>query len=341
MWNLIHIEALWAFLLPAALTIYFLLTKRAPKEKSFKFSATDEWLKKESRRMKWIYRLFFALSIIGFTALILAIARPVRLKTWVKKWSEGIDIAIVFDLSESMDADDFAPSRLHVAKSVVQDFVRNRTEDRIGLVVFAGEAVMKSPLTRDFDFLLNQVEELKMRELKQGTAIGSGLANGIARLRKSESKNKVIILLTDGDSNVGSINPITAAHLARQEGIRVYTVGIGRADRVIITIYAYDGQGRKTQPIAKIPSYLNPELLKQVATITGGRSYMARDAGMLNRILQDIDQLEKTKVNFAPLSEREELFLIPALIGTILLGLLFLLQETRFQRLPKRNVSTI
>ncbi len=268
-----------------------------------------------------------------------AIARPIRLKTWVKKWSEGIDIVLVFDMSESMDADDLVPTRLIAAKNVVREFIRNRTEDRIGLVVFAGEAVMKSPLTRDFDFLLNQVDELKLRELKQGTAIGSGLANGIARLRKTESRNKVIILLTDGDSNVGSVNPITAAHLARQEGIKIYTVGIGRADRVVITIYAYDADGKKTHPIAKIPSYLNPQLLQQVAQITGGRSYMARDTGMLNRILQDIDQLEKTKINFSPLSEKEELFLIPALLATVLFGLLFLLQETRYQRIFKRHVA--
>jgi Ca-activated chloride channel family protein len=231
-----------------------------------------------------------------------------------------------------MDADDLIPTRILAAKSVIKDFVNHRPDDRIGLVIFGGEAILKSPLTRDFDFLLSQVEDVKLRELKQGTAIGNGIANGIARLRQSESKNRILILLTDGDSNVGAINPITAAHLARQEGIKIYSIGIGQHDRVLIPIYSYDSNGQKSHLLTQIPSYLNPELLKQISTITGGRSYMARDTGMLNRILRDIDSLEKTKIKLLPMSKREEIFFIPALLTTLFLATLIFVQETRFKR---------
>lgn len=330
MWQLMDMRALWLLLLPLGLAGYFLLKNRKTKG-LIRFSAPD-FTRKHSRRTKWIFRALFGITLLAFLSLIIAMARPVRLKTLVKRFSEGIDIVIVFDVSESMDADDLVPTRFVAAKNVVREFISHRTEDRIGLVMFGGEAVMKSPLTHDHDFLLSQLDELKMRELKQGTAIGSGLANGISRLRKSDSKNKVIVLLTDGDSNVGNVNPITAAHLARQEGIRIYPVGIGRSDRVIIPIYAYDSQGRKMQPIAKVPSYLNPELLRRIARITDGKAYMARDTGMLNQILQDISTLEKTKIVFSPLSEKEELYFWPAALATLLFTLLFLFQETRYQR---------
>jgi Ca-activated chloride channel homolog len=330
MWQIMDMWAFWLFILPAGTAVFFLLKRR--KERGLIRFSSPDLSQRHSRRTKVIFRGLFALTLLAFFAMIFAISRPVRLKTQVKRWSEGIDMVIVFDVSESMDADDLVPTRFIAAKNVVREFISHRTEDRIGLVVFGGEAVMKSPLTHDHDFLLSQVDEIKMRELKQGTAIGSGLANGISRLRKSESKNKVVVLLTDGDSNVGSVNPMTAAHLARQEGIRVYPVGIGRSDRVIIPIYAYDAQGRKTQPIAKVPSYLNPELLRRIARITNGKAYMARDTGMLNQILQDISSLEKTKIVFSPLSEKEELFLWPAMLATLLFALLFLFQETRYQR---------
>ena len=216
-------------------------------------------MRRESRRTKRIFRALFAFTLLSLIVLAFVAARPTWVKSWAKKSSEGIDIVLALDVSESMDADDLPPSRILVAKQVIRDFIRRRTEDRIGLVLFGGEAVTKCPLTRDFDFLLSQVDDVKLRELKQGTAIGNGLASSIARLRHSDAKNRVIILLTDGDSNVGAINPITAANLARQEGIKIYTIGIGKADRVVVPIYAYDIFGKRNQLIAQVPSYLNPE----------------------------------------------------------------------------------
>lgn len=327
------LSAFWALLPLCAVGLFFIFARRSPKNPCLS-RMPGPWkdLVKIMRRTRWAFRLLFLAQLLAIGLLITSMARPVRTKTRVKKSTEGVDIAIVLDVSESMDADDLQPTRILSAKQVIRQFISQRPNDRIGLVVFGGESVMKSPLTRDFDFLLNQVEEVRLRELKQGTAIGLGITNGISRLRKSQSKNKVIILLTDGDSNVGSINPVTAAKLAAQESIRIYTIGIGQQDRVIVPIYAFNSQGIKTHLIAQVPSYLNPQLLEEISQITGGKSYMARDSGMLSRILQEIDKLEKTKVLLTAQTEIEELFFYPALLALLLLTVSYLLMETRFQR---------
>lgn len=333
MWQLMEPKHLLFLILPLGGTLFFLLKQRkADSKRQLPLSDINSILKAHQRKTKMIFRVIFLITLLVFILLAYAFSRPMKVKTWVQKWTQGIDIVFVLDVSESMDANDLVPSRIQAAKNVIKDFVSHRPDDRIGLVIFGGESILKSPLTRDFDFLLSQVEDVRLRELKQGTAIGNGMANGIARLRNSDSKNRILILLTDGDSNVGAINPITAAYLARQEGIKVYSIGIGQSDRVLVPIYAFDASGNKTQLITQIPSYLNPELLKQISAITGGRAYMARDTGMLSRILQDIDGLEKTKIKLLPMSKKEEIFLIPALIATILIGFLLFLQETRFQR---------
>lgn len=296
------------------------------------FSGYPSQINVQTRRLRWLFRGLMALGVTSAVLIAIALARPVRFTTEVKKDSEGIDIVLVFDVSESMDAIDFEPNRMVVAKQVISGFIGRRSQDRIGIVTFGGEAITKAPLTRDHDFLLEQIEEIKMRELKQGTAIGMGLANGISRLRTSEAKTKVIVLITDGDSNVGSINPITAANLAKQQGIRVYTVGIGKEDRVIVPIYAYDAYGKRNQLVAQIPSYLNPALLQEVAQITGGKAFMARDPGALNNILMEIDKLERSALKLSPVHRTEENFLPFALIGFLGLFCFYLLQETRLRR---------
>jgi Ca-activated chloride channel family protein len=333
MMHLDHPYALLLLLLPATAALYFLLKRRdSANRKLLLFSGPQGLLKTESHTIRRIYRLFFALTLIALGLLGYVVAKPYVTKPYIQKTTEGIDILITLDVSESMDADDFEPSRIEVARKVIKDFIRKREGDRIGVVIFSGDAVTKVPLTRDYEFLMTQVEDIRLREMKQGTAIGMGLSNAITRLRKSDSKTKVIILLTDGDSNVGAINPVTAAYLARQEGIKIYTIGIGKANRVVVPIYAYDVTGKRTQLIAQVPSYLNPELLQEIARITGGKAYMARDPGMLGRMLTEIDTLEKTKIKITRREQREERFLIPALAATLLLLLCYFLQETRFRK---------
>jgi len=333
-----HLTAFW-ILVPLVLAALFFVFRRRSRTDSLLSRMPGPWkdLLKEMRRTRWAFRFLFLAQLVALGLLVASVARPVRTKTTVKKSTEGVDIVLVLDVSESMDAEDLDPTRIIAAKQVIRQFINQRPNDRIGLVVFGGESVMKSPLTRDFDFLLTQVDEVKLRELKQGTAIGLGITNGISRLRKSQSKNKILILLTDGDSNVGAVNPMTAAKMAAQEGIRIYTIGIGKQDRVVVPIYGFDSRGRKTHLVAQVPSYLNPKLLEEMSELTGGKSYMARDTGMLSRILQEIDKLEKTKVLLTAHTELEELFLYPALAALLLLTVSYLLLETRFQRRLKGN----
>lgn len=342
MWHLAEPKALFAALIPLAIAGIFLYRKRSPRLRTLlKLASHRDVLGGHARRTRRAFRLLFAGTIVSLLVFAYVAARPMRVRSWARKVTEGIDIVICLDLSESMEATDLVPTRILAAKRVIRDFIAKRSNDRIGFVTFGGEAVTRAPLTRDYEFLLSQVEAVNLRELKQGTAIGNGLANSVGRLRHSESKNKVIILLTDGDSNVGAINPITAAHLARQEGIKIYAIGMGEKDRVVVPIYAYDMFGKKTQLVAQVPSYLNPELLKQLAQLTGGRAYMARDSGALNAILQEIDKLERTKVKLQPMQKREELFFIPALIATLLLAAVYLLEETRFRKAYRKHVAAV
>jgi len=335
MWQLMDPKHLLALLFPLGVALFFIFKKRTIRSgKQILMADRSAILKSHHRKTRRRFQAIFITTLLIFFLLAYSFARPQRIRSWVQKWTAGVDIVFALDVSDSMDANDLNPSRIQAAKAVIKDFVSHRPDDRIGLVIFGGESILKSPLTRDFDFLLSQVEDVRLRELKQGTAIGNGIANGIARLRNSESKNKILILLTDGDSNVGAINPVTAAYLARQEGIKIYSIGIGENDRVLVPIYAYDSAGNKTHLVTQIPSYLNPDLLRQISAITGGRAYMARDTGTLNRILQDIDGLEKTKIKLLPMSKREETFFFPAFCATLLLALLLFLQETRFQ--PRR-----
>lgn len=322
---------LWVALVPVALALWFFFRKKRSPKDTLAFSSWSELLEKERRRTRRNFRALFAVFLLGLFALGLGAARPHRVKAWAKRFSEGIDIVLVLDLSESMEADDLVPTRFIAAKRVISDFIAKRTDDRIGLVVFGGESVTKAPLTRDYGFLREAVRDLRLRELKQGTAIGMGLANGISRLRGSESRSKVLVLLTDGDNNVGAVNPITASLLARQEGIKIYAIAMGAADRVVVPIYAYDEMGRKLHLVAQVPSYLNPELMRRLAANTGGRAWMARDTGALQQVLQEIDRLEKTRVRLQPMQKKEELFTVPALAAFGLLFLVVVLLETRFR----------
>jgi len=335
-------EALYLLILPTAISLWiWFRPRRARNRRTTPFPALSTSIQKDIRKTRWIFRGLFFLSFFGLGLVCLVIARPVLIHSWNRTVSEGIDIVVTLDVSESMDADDLKPMRISAAKSVIRSFVERRKDDRIGLVTFGGEAVTKSPLTRDYDFLLSQLDDVRLRELKQGTAIGMGLSNAIARLRNSEAKTKVIILLTDGDSNVGAINPVTAAHLARQERIRIYTIGIGRSTRVIIPIYSYDAAGRKAQLVAQVPSYINPELLAYIASLTGGKAYMAKDNGMLNRILDEINKLEKTKVKNIPMEKKEELYFWFAVLALGIFVFILVLWETRFRRIPYRYVTAM
>lgn len=282
-------------------------------------------------RLSWLPQVFGAL---GLLLVVAALARPQERTARAKDVSvEGIDIVIAFDLSTSMRAVDFKPKdRFHVAREVLKEFVRSRTNDRLGLVVFAADAYTQCPLTLDHAVLLNIIDQLRLGVVEDGTAIGNGLATAVNRLRESEAKSRVVILITDGDNNSGNVSPLEAAELARSLGVKVFTILVGKGGP---TPYPReDAFGRTTYVQMDIP--VNPDLLREIARVAGGSFYIATDGESLGRSLRDIlDSLEKTRIFEAgAYAQHEELFhhlLWPGL-GLLLLDVL--LRVTRLRRFP-------
>lgn len=237
--------------------------------------------------LRFIPPLFLILFV---TMLVIAAARPQITNERTERWTEGIDIMLVLDISESMRREDFQPNRLEAAKQVARDFISGRFQDRIGLVIFSGEAFSVSPLTTDYDLLRDFVADVGFRDItKSGTAIGSALATGTNRMRESKSKSKVMILLSDGENNAGNIEPITAANLAHAYGIKVYTIAIGREGRVPMGRSFYGTQ-------RYVQNNLDEKTLREIAAIAEGKFYRVGDNQALEEVFSEIDQLEKAEI---------------------------------------------
>lgn len=237
--------------------------------------------------LSYLPTLFMTLAIVF---LLLSLARPQKTSEAVERWTEGIDIVLLIDVSESMRIEDFRPNRLEAAKKVAKDFTLGRQQDRIGVVVFSGEAFSKAPLTTDYALITTYIDEINFKIIeKGGTAIGSALAVGTNRLRESESKSKVMILLSDGENTAGNINPITAAQIAHAYGIKMYTIGIGREGKVP---YGRDMWGRQQY----LENTLDESALREIASIGEGKFYRASNNETLKSVFAQIDDLEKTEI---------------------------------------------
>ena len=244
----------------------------------------------------WRLHLPFYARLAALALLAVALARPQLGYTWEESLTEGIDIELALDVSGSMGGEDFQPdNRLTVAKRVVRDFVAGRTGDRIGLVVFSGAALTRSPLTTDRRMLDQLLDAVQLNTLPDGTAIGVALASAAARLKGSEAKSRVIVLVTDGVNNAGAIDPLSAAAVCRGLGLKVYTIGVGTRGRVPVPMRLRDPRtGRIETRMVMMENQLDEALLQKIAERTGGRSFRATDADSLRRIFADIDRLEKT-----------------------------------------------
>jgi Ca-activated chloride channel family protein len=282
-------------------------------------------------RAPWVPQVFGA---VGLLLAVFALARPqARIANPRDVTVEGIDIVVALDLSTSMLAADFKPKdRITVAKGVLKEFVQARSSDRIGLVVFAAEAFTQCPLTLDHAVLLNIIDRIRMKVIDDGTAIGNGVATATNRLRESTAKSKAIVLITDGDNNAGNVSPLQAAQMAKDLGIRVYTILVGKGGKVPYPVT--DMFGRTAYQEVEIDT--NPDLLKQIANKADGAFYLATDKESLSKSLQDIlDSLEKTRLFDAGVASREDeletWFLVPAVLF-LLLDLL--LRTTRYRRFP-------
>ena len=271
------------------------------------------------------------LRFIVLALLIVTLARPQLSQSREHRLAKGIDILLVLDISESMRAEDVeGANRIQTAKLVIKDFLAHRENDRIGLVVFAGESFTLCPLTLDYPVLVELLSDVKLGQLEDGTAIGDALATATHRLRVSQSKTKIVILLTDGENNAGSITPETAASLAKSFGIKVYTIGMGKEGGARIP-YADTTFGKRYREVL---TYLDENTLKLIARTTGGSYFRATDGQSLKRIYTEIDRFEKTKFEVANAIVRKELvgyFLIPTML---LLGIEILLSNTVLRKIP-------
>lgn len=282
---------------------------------------------KPSLRSK-LYKFLPLLSLASISFLLVALARPQSSFDESKTTTEGIDIVIAMDVSSSMLARDFKPNRLDAAKEVALNFVDGRPHDRIGLVVFSGESFTQCPVTIDHAVVKNQLKQIKNGLLEDGTAIGMGLATSVQRLKESESKSKVVILLTDGVNNKGLVDPATSSDIAKQFGVRCYTIGVGNNGQAYTPV-AMDAAGNLIFDYADVQ--IDEPLLRDVANKTGGKYFRATDNKKLKQIFQEIDQLERTKINVSAIQHRTEKYLWWACVGALLFVLEWLLHYTFFR----------
>lgn len=308
---------------------YILIGRR--KTPTIKVSTVLPFLKKDIRSYKnYLLHLPFALRVIALAMMIMVLARPQSTNSWQNSDVEGIDIMLVMDVSTSMLAMDLAPNRLEAAKQVAAEFINGRPNDNIGLTIFAGESFTQCPLTVDHAVLLNMLNAVKcdiaaQGIIEDGTAIGMGIANAVSRLKESKAKSKVIILLTDGSNNRGEISPEAAAEIAKQFGVRVYTIGVGTTGEAP---YPYNGH------VVNVPVEIDETTLNKIATIADGNYYRATSNTKLKEVYEKIDKLERTKLQVKEYSRKEEEYAIFAIIALAALMLELLLRNTLLKTIP-------
>jgi Ca-activated chloride channel family protein len=299
------------------------------------FSTTKTIAKIGGRRRSRAGDFLTGLLYVALACLILALARPQLGKTITRTQASGVDIMLVIDVSRSMLAEDFTiggqrANRLEAVKGVTEQFIKERPNDRIGIVAFAGRPYLVSPLTLDHDWLVQNLDRTRIGLVEDGTAIGSALASASNRLKDKEAKSKLVVLLTDGDNNSGRVTPLTAAEAAKALGIKVYTIGSGSRGNAPFPFV--DPFGRTVY--RQIPVEFDEESLQQIATMTGGSYFRATDTQSLQRIFDEIDQLEKSEVEVQKVAQYRDLFPWFVLVGTMLLAAETLLGQTIWRRLP-------
>ncbi len=313
-------------LLPA---IAWYIFKQKTAQASLQVSSTEAFKQMPTSYKAYLRHVRFLLRIVTLALLIVVLARPQSTDNWQKSSTEGIDIILSLDISTSMLARDFKPDRINAAKDVASQFIVGRPNDNIGLVIFAGESFTMCPMTTDHAALLNLMKDVEPGMIADMTAIGSGIATAVNRMKDNDTKSKVIILLTDGTNNAGDISPITAAEIAQTFGIRVYTIGVGTngtAPYPVQTPYGVRYQDVKVE--------IDEATLKQIATTTGGNYFRATDKENLVKIFEEIDQLEKTKIQVKEFSSKEEEYRIWALLALLALCLEFVLRHTLLRNIP-------
>lgn len=330
-----HPELLFLLLLLLPYMLWYFLARSKRKVPALRVASTEALRGVRHTARVHLMHLPFVLRTIAITMAIIAIARPQTRENWLTQTSEGINIMIALDVSSSMEADDFRPNRITAAKQVAQEFITGRSEDNIGLTTFAGEAFTQCPLTTDHNILqsilANTGTHYTQGAIDDGTAIGMGLSNAVARLQEAPGKSKVVILMTDGENNSGDISPLMAADIAKQLGIRVYTIGVAGRGGYNIAVPLPNGD------VDYIPQHADDEIatdeMTQIAEHTGGKYFRATNNKKLQQIYAEIDRMERIKLKQQQHSTKHEAFMLFAWIGLSALLLEIVLRHTWLKRL--------
>ncbi|MBR6346398.1 MAG: VWA domain-containing protein [Bacteroidales bacterium] len=320
---------LWLLVVPALLLCLYIWREVSGRTPHLRVSSLDQWTAGGKSSLAWIRHLPPVLRAAALCLIVVAIARPRSRSEMERIDTEGIDIVLAMDVSTSMLARDFKPDRLSAAKDIAIEFISQRPTDRMGIVVFAGESFTQCPLTTDRATLINLMKDVQTDLIEDGTAIGNGLATAVARMKDSDAKSRVIILLTDGVNNRGEITPQTAAEIAKTYGIRVYTIGVGangEAPYPVMTAWGPDVQMVKVE--------IDEPLLKEIASTTGGTYFRATDNTKLAEIYAEIGRMEKTRTTVDSFPVYKDLYLDYALAALICLLAEMLLRAFLMRRMP-------
>ena len=303
---------LWLLLIvPAILAFYILKQHKAHASVRVPGLSPFQCGRKTFRH--YLRHILFAFRLAAVILLIFVLARPQATNRFQDVSTEGIDIVLAMDISGSMLARDFKPDRLEASKNVATEFISGRPYDRIGLVVFSGESFTQCPLTTDHAVLINLLRDIQSGMIEDGTAIGNGLATAVNRIKESDAKSRVIILLTDGVNNRGEIAPATAAEIAKTYGIRVYTIGVGTKGLAPYPVQTPFGLQYQNMPVE-----IDEDILKEISQLTGGKYFRATDNDKLVQVYNEIDKLEKSKIDVRQFSRKDEKYMVPALIAFVL-----------------------
>lgn len=323
-----NIEYLFLLILLIPYIVWYIM-RRKRNEATLQVSDARVYAHAPKSYKLYLLHVPFVLRLVALTAIILVLARPQTTNNWQNSEIEGIDIMLAIDVSTSMLAEDLKPNRLEAAKDVAAEFINGRPNDNIGITLFAGESFTQCPLTTDHGVLLNLFQGIKCGIIEDGTAIGMGIANTVTRLKDSKAKSKVVILLTDGTNNRGDISPLTAAEIAKSFGIRVYTVGVGTNGTAPYPYPTVAGVQYRN-----IPVEIDEKVLTQIAGITDGAYYRATSNSKLKEVYEQIDKLERTKLNVKEFSKRQEEYRLFALIAFLCVLLEILLRNSILKKIP-------
>ena len=319
---------LFLLLLLIPLIVGYVLSRKK-SDASLQVSDTTVYTYAPKSYKNYLIHAPFILRTLALALLIMVLARPQTTNSWQNSEIEGIDIMLAVDISTSMLAEDLKPNRLEAAKQVAAEFINGRPNDNIGITLFAGESFTQCPLTVDHTVLLNLIKDVNCGLIEDGTAVGMGIANAVSRLKDSKAKSKVVIMLTDGTNNRGEISPLTAAEIAKSFGIRVYTIGVGTNG---MAPYPYQVAG--TVQYVNLPVEIDEKTLSEIASTTQGNYFRATSNSKLEEVYQEIDKLEKTKLNVRQFSKRDEKYEWFALAAFLCILLEVLLRNTVLKKIP-------